>query len=89
MEQLKVVNSFRFTSNKDNPYGVSKSPDSEIRDTIKQMEKLALAYNFSQEIVTLHFFGDTKSDLRFRVECNDAETQMRITNALKLYQKNH
>ena len=89
MEQLKVVNLFRFNSGTDGSRGISRNQESEVSDTIKQMEKLALAYNFSQEVVTLHFFGDTKSDLRFRVECNDPETQMRITNALKLYQKNH
>lgn len=88
MEELKVVNIFRFKSHEEVNNSAVKMRDNEIKESIKQMEKLASTYNFYQKPVTLHFFGDTKSNVHFRVECNDSETRIRIENALKLYQKN-
>ncbi|WP_159473788.1 hypothetical protein [Dyadobacter sp. 3J3] len=88
MEELKVVNIFRFKSSEEGSNSAVKAKDNEIKESIIQMEKLASTYNFYQKPVVVHFFGDTKSDLRFRVECNDSDTRIRIENALKLYQKN-
>ena len=88
MDELKVINIFRFKSNEEGSNAATKTRDNEIKESIKQMEKLASTYNFYQKPVTIHFFGDTKSDVRFRVECNDSDTRIRIENALKLYQKN-
>lgn len=88
MDEIKVVNIFRYISNESGSNSAVKTRDNEIKESIKQMEKLASTYNFYQKPVTIHFFGDTKSDVRFRVECNDSETRIRIENALKLYQKN-
>lgn len=85
MELLKVINQFRFHTT--DAQGRSRE-EQRISDEITQMEKLASTYNFSDEMITLYFFGDLKSDLKFRVECNDPETQSRIANALKQYQKN-
>lgn len=88
MDELKVINIFRFKSNEEGSNSAIKIRDNEIKESIKQMEKLASTYNFYQKPVTVHFFGDTKSDVRFRVECNDSDTRIRIENALKLYQRN-
>ena len=88
MDEIKVVNIFQFTSREKESNTALKMRDIEIKESIKQMEKLASTYNFYQKPVTVHFFGDTKSNLRFRVECNDSDTRIRIENALKLFQKN-
>ncbi|MCF0057081.1 hypothetical protein [Dyadobacter sp. CY356] len=89
MDEIRVVNIFQFTSQEKESNSAVRMRDNEIKETIRQMEKLASTYNFYQKPVTVHFFGDTKSNLRFRVECNDSETRIRIENALKLFQKNH
>jgi hypothetical protein len=87
-KNIHVINSFRLLSAPGLKQGSNAAPDSSITQKTSEMEVLAETYNFDQHPVRLHFFGDSISDLKFRIECLDPSTTKRLTEVLKQYLRN-
>ena len=86
---MRVFNGFRMVCGKSEKRRDLASMEDSVRQKAREMEILAEAYNFEDNPVSLHFFGDFQSDLKFRVECNDPKTKKRLTEVLKQYLHNH
>ncbi|MCE7064547.1 hypothetical protein [Dyadobacter sp. CY326] len=75
MERLTTINSFVC----------SPKSQSTWNDQIAKMQDLTATYNFSEHPVKLHVFGDERSGIRFRVDCDDPDTRARLESVLKQY----
>jgi hypothetical protein len=75
MENIKILNTFRC----------ARSAQSSFNDQIARMTDLVLAYNFSDQRLTLYFFGDQRSGVRYRIECEEPETKARLVYVLRQY----
>jgi hypothetical protein len=79
MEDIRTFNTFRC----------EKGAQSSFDNQIVRMTDLVSAYNFSNQPVTLYFFGDQRSGVRFRIECEEPQTKGRLASVLRQYLQRH
>ena len=77
MERLTTINTFVC----------SRKGQSIWDEQIAKMQDLTAAYNFSEHPVKLHLFGDERSGIRFRIDCDDPGTRTRLESVLKQYKQ--
>lgn len=75
MENIAVINSFKRTNKHHN----------DPANYFVRMQDLVFAYNFEDHPVKLYIMGDDRSGIRFRIECSDTATRLRLENVLRQY----